>query len=182
MACPPEVMEAAAAFMTALSGARSYRVQDGRLQLQDGDGTVLATLDAQQQTLAGTSWEAIGVNNGKGGVVSIATEATITLDFSADGRVSGSAGCNRYTGTWTAEGATVAFGPAAATRRMCPDQAVMEQEQNFLTALGTVRSMRMEGDRLELRAADGALAISARKPAPQAVDAGHPSSTITARR
>ena len=36
----------------------------------------------------------------------------------------------------------------------------MEQEQAFLKALATARSARFEGDRLELRTEDGALAAS----------------------
>ena len=39
----------------------------------------------------------------------------------------------------------------------------MEQEQQFLTALRAVATARFEGDSLELRAGDGALAVSARK-------------------
>jgi heat shock protein HslJ len=39
----------------------------------------------------------------------------------------------------------------------------MEQEQQFLKALETVATMRMEGDRFELRTADGALAVTLTK-------------------
>lgn len=162
MACEPEVMERAAAFTRAMGMARSYRVANGSLELVGQDGAVLATFTPQSQSLAGT-WEVVGVNNGKGGVVSIATDQVITLEFAEDGRVAGSAGCNRYTGTFTTEGEKVTFGPAAATRKMCPDAKVMEQEQNFLTALGTVSTVQVEGDRAHFRAADGAIALSAVK-------------------
>jgi heat shock protein HslJ len=49
---------------------------------------------------------------------------------------------------------------------MCAAPGVMEQEQAFLQALTRVATMHMEGDRLELRAADGALMVSARRAAP----------------
>jgi heat shock protein HslJ len=39
----------------------------------------------------------------------------------------------------------------------------MEQEQAFLNALTKVTTSRMEGDRLELRGADGALAAAFRR-------------------
>jgi len=43
---------------------------------------------------------------------------------------------------------------------------VMEQEQQFLKALETVATVSQEGNRLELRRADGALAVTlAREPA-----------------
>lgn len=163
MACPDPVMAQAQAWMQALSSTRTYRVEGGSLQLLGSDGAVLATLAPQATSLAGTSWKVVGVNNGKTAVVSIATTQDITMDFAADGRVAGSAGCNRYTGSYTAEGSSVTFGPAAATRKMCADQAVMEQEHNFLTALGTVRTMQVEGDHLTLRTADGATALTAVK-------------------
>jgi heat shock protein HslJ len=163
MACAPEVMQQAEAYLRALAGARTYRVEAGSLQLVGADGATLATFAPQPATLAGTTWEVIGVNNGKGGVVSIATTQPITMEFTADGQVAGSAGCNRFTGSYTAEGSNVSFGPAAATKKMCADAAVMEQEASFLKALATVSTMEMEGDRLALRAADGAMAISARR-------------------
>jgi heat shock protein HslJ len=47
---------------------------------------------------------------------------------------------------------------------MCASPAgVMEQEQQFLKALETVTTARMEGDRLELRTATGALAATLAK-------------------
>jgi heat shock protein HslJ len=47
---------------------------------------------------------------------------------------------------------------------MCPQPAgLMEQEQQFLKALQTVATARFEGDRLELRTADGAMAATLAK-------------------
>jgi heat shock protein HslJ len=159
MACPPPQMELARAFSGALTGAKRYRMADGRLQLLGGDGAVLATFARQSQELAGTSWRATGINNGKGGVASLVQGSEVTLAFGADGRVAGSAGCNNFTGGYTAEGTSVRFGPAATTRKMCAGEGVMEQEAAFLTALGTVASAEQEGDRLRLRTEDGATAV-----------------------
>ena len=164
MACPPDRMKQAEAFMAALTGARGYRVDGGRLQLLGADGVVLASLDAQSRSLAGTSWKVTGFNNGRQAVVSTITGTELTLAFSADGRYSGSAGCNTFNGAVTVQGERVAFGPAAATRRMCPQPAgVMEQEQQYLKALQTAATARFEGERLELRTADGALAATLAK-------------------
>ena len=163
MACPPQVMQQAAAFMSALARARRYRVADGQLRLFAADGAVLATLAAQTQTLAGTAWRVTGYNNGKQAVVSVLSGTTLTMAFSAD-KVGGSAGCNRYSAAFTSTGEKLAFGPAAATRMMCAKpERVMEQEQQFLTALETVATARVDGDRLELRTAEGALAATLMK-------------------
>ncbi len=164
MACPPAVMKQAEAFMSALAGTRTYRIAAGQLQLLTADGAVLATLAAQSHALAGTSWRVTGYNNGKQAVVSVLAGTGLTMAFSADGKVGGSAGCNRYTAAYASEGEKLTFGPAAVTRMMCArPERVMEQEQQFLRALETVATARFEGDRLELRTPQGALAATLTK-------------------
>jgi len=161
MACPPEVMQQARAFTSSLAGASSYRVDAGQLQLLAADGAVLASLAKQAQGVAGTAWRVTSYNNGKQAVVSVLDGTTLSMAFSDDGRVSGSAGCNNYSSTYQSDGSSLRFGPAAATRKMCAEpERVMEQEQQFLKALETVATARQEGDRLELRTAEGALAVS----------------------
>jgi heat shock protein HslJ len=160
MACAPEIMEQARAFTSSLGAASGYRIADGQLQLLGQDGAVLAAFNAQPQGLAGTSWNVTGYNNGRQAVVSVLADTELTMTFAADGRVSGSAGCNNFMGTYTMSGSALQFGPAAATRKMCAAPGVMEQEQQFLKALETVATVRQEGNRAELRTADGALAVS----------------------
>jgi heat shock protein HslJ len=160
MACPPDIMKLADAFMVALVSARGYRISSQQLDLRGADGAVLATFSAQSQSLAGTSWRATGINNGREAVVSLVEGTSVTMDFATDGRVSGSGGCNNYTSTYTQDGDKVSFTSAAATRRMCIAPGVMEQEQAFLKALESAATARMEGNDLELRTADGALAVS----------------------
>ena len=166
MACLPDVTKQAEAFAASLAGARTYRVSAGQLQLVGADGAVLSTLAAQSQSLAGSSWRATGINNGKEAVASLVAGSTVTMSFASDGKVSGSGGCNTYTATWKAEGNTLAFTPAAATRMMCDVPGVMAQEQAFFRALESVATMRMEGDRPRSCARpEGALAvIAARTP------------------
>ena len=42
-----------------------------------------------------------------------------TVSFSGDGTVSGNAGCNTFSGTYTADGSTLTLGPLATTRMAC---------------------------------------------------------------
>jgi heat shock protein HslJ len=163
MACPQDVTDQASAFLGALARAKAWRMEGRNLQLLDG-AVVVATFEPQAKTLAGTAWSVTGYNNGKQAVASVLLDTTLGFAFADDGKVAGSAGCNRFTGTFTSKGEALSFGPLATTRKACPKpEGIMEQEQQFLTALGTVATARLEGDRLELRAKDGALAVSARK-------------------
>jgi heat shock protein HslJ len=161
MACPPETMKQAEAFMAAMQATRGYRVDGQRLELIGANGAVLAAFTAQSQSLAGTAWIATGHNNGRQAVVSTLGGTELSLQFGADGRYSGSAGCNAFNGTFTQQGPRVTLGPARATRKFCAEpKGVMEQEAAFLKALETAATARFEANRLELRTADGAIAAT----------------------
>lgn len=82
-------------------------------------------------------------------------DAQIQFDGSS-GRVSGSGGCNRLSGTFTRSGVTLRFGQLAATRMACPDPVRGATEAQFLSALQTTTSYRIAGPgRLALLDAGG---------------------------
>jgi len=129
----------------------------------------VATFAAQNRALSGTTWTVTGYNNGKQAVVSALAGSTLTLIFGEDGRLSGSAGCNTYTTSYEVSDQSLRIGQIASTRMLCNEPAgVMEQETRFLQALGTVATYRSDGERLELRTGDGALAVTAARGAPAA--------------
>ena len=72
--------------------------------------------------------------------------------------MAGSAGCNRYFGTWSASGSALTIDPAGTTRKACPPP-VMQQEQAFLRALGRVARATPDGDALVLSDADDAVVM-----------------------
>jgi heat shock protein HslJ len=162
MACPPGLQLQAGWYHEALAAARTGSSVDNRLVLLDEHGAEVARFAPVSQALAGTSWVVTGINNGKGGVASLYAGSTVTLVFGTDGAVSGSSGCNRYTGRFEQSGNQLKLPAAlASTRRMCADAAVMDQERAFLMALPASTSVHVEGRRLELRDSSGALQISA---------------------
>jgi heat shock protein HslJ/4-amino-4-deoxy-L-arabinose transferase-like glycosyltransferase len=112
-----------------------------------------------QIELAGTSWLVRGYNNGREAVVSVLEDTELTMEFAADSTVAGAAGCNRFTGAFETVAQTVSFGPLATTRMMCMGEGVVEQEDAFLAALGTVDTWEIRGERAQLRTAGGALAV-----------------------
>jgi heat shock protein HslJ len=57
----------------------------------------------------------------------------LTADFSGD-RISGSGGCNRFTGGFKTQGQQLSIGPLASTFMAC-EESVMTQETRYLTAL-----------------------------------------------
>lgn len=159
MACPAEIGEQARAFIEALTVAGSYQVAAGKLALIAASGTPLATFIVQSTELANTSWRVTGINNGREAVAGVGAGVPVTVQFGSDGQASGWAGCNRWSAGYTVDRSRLQFGVPTATRKACAEPGVMAQEQTFLGALATVREARVEGDRLELRTAQGAMAL-----------------------
>jgi heat shock protein HslJ len=159
MACPQPVMDQESAYLKMLGEAKIYTVRGDELTLADATNAALATYKAQTQDLAGSNWEVIGYNNGKQAVVSVMAGSTITASFGKDGNLTGNAGCNDYNGPYKVTGNAITIGPLASTRKFCNDPAgVMDQEAQYLAALGTAATYQIEGTALELRTKDGALA------------------------
>jgi len=96
--------------------------------------------------LAGTSWS-----------LDDAVEAASvpTLDFSTDGKVSGSTGCNRFAGTFTQNGDELSIALGPMTRAACVSEAATGQEQKIITALGEVRAAQQGDGTLTLRDGEG---------------------------
>ena len=164
MACEPERSAVERAFVSALEAAVTFAIAGETLDLADADGRVVLRFRAVPAlVLVGTGWTATMINNGRGGVASLVEGTAVTAEFGADGRVTGSGGCNGYGGPFTLDGTALAIGPLATTMRACPaPEGIGEQEAAYFAALGRVTTWSYSEDRLQLRAADGALQVELR--------------------
>ncbi len=161
MACDPERTAVERAFTSALAGVRGWELDGDELRLLDGASrTVLRFRAAVAPPFVGTAWIADGINNGRGGVASLVEGTQVTATFRDDGRVTGTGGCNRYFGPYERAGEAIRVGPLAGTRMACPEPpGAAEQEAAFLAAMERATTWSIQEDRLELRAADGALQV-----------------------
>ncbi len=144
MACEADVMNQAAALMSALARTTSFTANARQLVLQDGN-EILATFVSASQTLVDSAWEVTAYNNGSEAVVGLLPGSEIVVNIGADGSLTGNAGCNNFVTSFAAVDGTVAVAPIGTTFRMCDNPAgVMEQEAQFLAALaaGTTYSIR----------------------------------------
>jgi heat shock protein HslJ len=161
MACEPARMQQEQALFSNLQAAATYTVNGTTLEIKNADGLTVLTFAATEPiALAGTLWTATGVNNGRGGVASLVAGTSVTALFGEDGSLTGSAGCNNYMSSYTAEGDAITIQQPASTRKLCPGEGVMEQENAYLSQLPLAATYRIDGDRLELRSAEGALIAS----------------------
>jgi len=134
------------------------------LSLSDGSSMLFEPLPTSvalggSVTLGGSKWEVSAYNNGRGGVTTLVAATRMSVAFGEDGTVSGSSGCNTFSGTYTADDSSIELGPAASTQKMCAAEGVMEQEEQFLAALAASSIYEIRGHRLQLRNADGALQV-----------------------
>jgi heat shock protein HslJ len=160
MGCPEPVMKRAIAINRMFREANRYRQDNQALFLLDTNGNELAAFKAQSNDLAGTSWSVTGYNNGKQAVVSIMLGSEISVVFNRDGTLGGSTGCNNYHISYESSYPRIKMGLAAATFKYCaaPD-GVMAQETQFLKALESATTYSVDGDQLQLRTIDNALAV-----------------------
>lgn len=79
------------------------------------------------------------------------------LAFSDSTRMAGSAGCNRFFGTYvTGEKGEITLTPGGTTMMYCPD---MQFEDRYLKALPTVKSYTVTEEQLTLKDAEGQLEL-----------------------
>lgn len=119
---------------------------DGR-ELRGCGGAILAP-----DTLAGTSWSIVEIDG-----LAVSGDA-YHVQFEAD-RISGQAGCNRFSGTWSMSGDTLTLGPLAATRMACPGPAMEHEQRAFQVLQGNVRAIHPEGDVLVLSGNGGTIRL-----------------------
>jgi heat shock protein HslJ len=164
MMCAGPVMVQESAYQAAIGTVKAYTVSGDKLTLYGPNNTEIANYKAASQDLAGTSWQVIGYNNGKQAVTSVVAGTEMYIDFGKDGSITGGSGCNTYSGPYTVTGNQIQIGPLASTMMACGDPpGIMEQEQQYLAALGTAATYQIEGNVLELRTSDGALAADFNK-------------------
>jgi len=71
-----------------------------------------------------------------------------SIRFQTEGKVSGSTGCNRFSGTYALEGHLLHFGQLAMTRMACADDQGIEAD--YMKALETTRQFQIHRNTLDL--------------------------------
>ena len=94
--------------------------------------------------------------------------STVTLDFTSDGKITGSAGCNNYFADYTLKGTAITIGQAGSTEMYCTAPGVMEQESAYLATLSRAASVSAGNDRLVFTDAKGTAILSFTKIVPPA--------------
>jgi len=159
----PGVMEQESAYLGLLGAVKSFSIEGEKLTLMDENGTVVLvfakTVRPEPEPLVGTNWTLESIHAGDA-VTSVIAGTTVTAVFGEDGKVTGSAGCNRYFASYNVSGMSLSIDQIGSTKMSCttPD-GIMNQEITYLNILGDVKSYAIEGCRLELLDEGGVLVL-----------------------
>jgi len=85
---------------------------------------------------------------------------TVTLFFTDEGSIGGSAGCNSYFGSYELEGTRISIGSIGQTLMACMEPGVMEQEYLYLSLLSDVVSVTAGSDTLSFQDSRGTTILS----------------------
>jgi len=123
-------------------------IADGRAFRGCG-GAVMSEAGAD---LAGSNWAIASI---AGTAVS---GASYTIEFTAD-RISGVAGCNRFSARYTLADDTLAVGPAVVTRMACAPGAMANEGRALSILSGPVRVTRPDANTVVLRGQSGEIRL-----------------------
>ena len=108
-------------------------------------------------SLAGTTWKL--VSYGPVEAQTAAAEGIETqIEFGSDGSVSGTVGCNRFSGSYEQKEDQLTFGPLMATKMACPDLPMTQESVAFGVMVGTVK-IDLSESQLSITSEDGTLKI-----------------------
>lgn len=163
MGCPDGRNEQDQFVSSFLTARPAYRYDGRQLELSTRDTAIVFGPKAQVRPdapLEGTRWDVTHVTRGPSPSASPDPNASVSassapsgayLQF-ADGKLSGSDGCNSLFGDAAVARDSITFGPIGTTKRACPGMTGMDDVGAVLT--GTV-GWRIQNDVLTLTNADG---------------------------
>lgn len=102
----------------------------------------------ESTSLEDTSWVMEEYRDADGNLVPGLGDTTVTAEF-ADGQISGSSGCNSYSGSYEINGDRIEFGLLASTMMACPEPQ-MALESGYLSALGSSTRFELNESSLTL--------------------------------
>lgn len=99
--------------------------------------------------LIGTTWDLVEWMTSDGSMTLI-PGTSITIQFDGE-NLSGSSGCNSYSGAYSANAGTLSFsGPGFISTMMACEETVMQQEFAYLQQLATATGYTLNGDQLTI--------------------------------
>lgn len=160
----PGVMDQETLYLSLLGDADRIAADEEKLTLSAADGSPLLVFDRVREIppipdeeiadyVKGSEWR-LTTFHYDDVVSSVISGSEITLIFHEES-ISGSAGCNRYMGSYSVDGAGISIGAIGATKMFCGEAGIMEQEGRYISLLGEAEVIAVDGETLTLSDAAG---------------------------
>ncbi len=167
MACLPAARAEQDTWLAALLSSRPTVTVRGDTLVLSGESIEVTLLDREvadpDRALVGPRWRVESVIRGDAASSTPGgTEAHFT--FTADGRVSGSTGCNRFTGAYEAAADTIAFSQVAMTKMACSGEVNALEMAVTVLFDGRPVAYRIEANQMTLTYVDGTGGLQLRTP------------------
>jgi heat shock protein HslJ len=105
--------------------------------------------------LTQTNWTLQSCMDTTGILVPAHSGTDVTAKFESNGRMSGSAGCNRYTAVYTTRDYGISITGIGSTKMLCHVPGIMDQESAILSDLSMATSFRVSESTLKFYDANG---------------------------
>ena len=139
------------------AGTYTYRIEasnnSGQNAFQQSTVTVGDPSPPAGNPLVGTAWKLITLNGAP-----VLPGSEITAIFGDGSNLSGTGGCNNYSGTYSVNGNSISVQNIVNSQQQCvsPD-GVMPQERSYINVLGSASGFEIQGTTLSVRGTQGTL-------------------------
>jgi heat shock protein HslJ len=116
----------------------AFQRGSGRVEVIEAPEAAMLTALPAAPEIRGITWRAEDIG-GRG----LIDRSRVTLVLAADGRVSGIASCNAYTGRYTLDGGSLAIGELTLASAKSCAPSLANQERRFVEVLGAVRRVEL---------------------------------------
>jgi len=153
---PAGIMTQETVYLTTLQGAASYSLSGNTLTVNDSGGKALLTYSTvppymmTPAPMTGTLWWLNSFVDSQGIFWSAGSANPISIQFADDGTVSGNAGCNSYSGSYTVTGSSISMSGFVTTLMYCGEPGVMDLETSYLGVLPMMKVYKISGNELTL--------------------------------
>ena len=133
-------------------GSMVYRLEaSGAGQTTASERAVTVNQAPQPPPIVGINWLLSTYSDRQGGMIPVIPGSMTNAMFGQDGSVQGNAGCNTYSGRYTATGNSITIVVDLTTLMTCSDPpGIMDQENAYLSLLQSARSFQVSGNQLVL--------------------------------
>lgn len=116
----------------------AFHRRTGMAEVVEAPADAVLTALPATPSIEDISWRAEDI--GGGGILD---RSRATLTFGADGRISGSASCNNYSGSYALDRGALNFASALVSTQKACVPSLMDQERRFLAILGAARQVEL---------------------------------------